>query len=566
MARSPRPSDSDLDAADSAPADDSLADAEASDPKRPSDHFDSPAPAAGIVQPQLGIVGYLRFFWRQLTSMRTALLLLLLVAFAAVPGSLVPQTTSDPNGVLQYKASNPDWWVHTLEFLGVFNTYSSIWFSAIYLLLFISLVGCIIPRTIHHARALRSAPPKTPSRLEKLEGFTSTEPREVDVDRGIAAARATLRRSGYRVRVFDGESVSAERGYLRETGNLVFHVALVGILIVVGIGGGFIYTGQKVVVVGQGFANTLSDYDSVSPGRWVDGDRMSPYQLLLTKFTAKYDASSLSSYGEAIDYTAYVRTREPGQGWKNQTIKVNSPLHVGNTDVYLLGNGYAPTLTFRNPKGKVVSTQTVPFLAQDTNLTSTGTIRVADGLPQQVAFTGLFLPTKCADASFCGDGLSSIHPDLINPSLSLQVFVGDLGLDKGKPINAFTLDTTGLKQIAGRGSGKPGLTLKPGQTVKLPNGLGSVTFDKHVSRYASLDIHHDPTQLWVLTFAVLVFLGLITGLFVPRRRMWIKAVKGKDGVRFEYAGLARGEDPRLKEAVADLAQKHSQLLGLSMKP
>ena len=559
MARSPRPSDSESAAT-------AAADAEAADPKRPSDHFDSPAPEPGIVQPRLGVVGYLRFFWRQLTSMRTALLLLLLVAFAAVPGSLVPQTSSDPNGVIQYKASNPEWWVHTLDFLGVFNTYSSVWFSAIYLLLFISLVGCIIPRTMHHAKALRSAPPRTPSRLDKLEGYTSIDAGDVDVDKAIGAARAVLRRSGYRVRVFAGESVSAERGYLRETGNLVFHVALVGILAVVGIGGGFIYTGQKVVVVGQGFANTLSDYDSVSPGRWFNGDDMTPYQLLLTKFTAKYDDQSLSSYGEAIDYTAYVRTREPGRGWQNQTIKVNSPLHVGDTDVYLLGNGYAPTLTFRNPKGKVVSTQTVPFLSQDTNLTSTGTIRVANGLPQQVAFTGLFLPTKCAQAAYCGDGLSSIHPDLINPSLSLQVYVGDLGFDKGKPINAFTLDPTGLKQIAGRGSGKPGLTLKPGQTVKLPEGLGSVTLDKHISRYASLDIHHDPTQLWVLTFAILVFLGLITGLFVPRRRMWVKAVKGKDGVKLEYAGLARGEDARLKEAVADLAQKHSQLLGLNMKP
>ncbi|MBK0296739.1 cytochrome c biogenesis protein ResB, partial [Bacillus sp. S34] len=47
---------------------------------------------------ELGLVGYLRFFWRQLTSMRTALFLLMLLALAAIPGSLVPQRTADPNG------------------------------------------------------------------------------------------------------------------------------------------------------------------------------------------------------------------------------------------------------------------------------------------------------------------------------------------------------------------------------------------------------------------------------------------------------------------------------------
>ena len=98
------------------------------DSSRPSDHFDSPAPA--ISQPKLGFVGYLRFFWRQLTSMRTALFLLLLLAFAAIPGSLVPQQTSDPNGVVQFKSDNPDLYP-ILDSLQVFNTYSSVWFSAI---------------------------------------------------------------------------------------------------------------------------------------------------------------------------------------------------------------------------------------------------------------------------------------------------------------------------------------------------------------------------------------------------------------------------------------------------
>ncbi len=75
---------------------------------RPSDHIDAPAESAVAENPRLGPLGFARFMWRQLTSMRTALVLLLLLALAAVPGSLVPQRSSDPNGVFQYRAQNPE--------------------------------------------------------------------------------------------------------------------------------------------------------------------------------------------------------------------------------------------------------------------------------------------------------------------------------------------------------------------------------------------------------------------------------------------------------------------------
>ncbi|CAN00596.1 Cytochrome c biogenesis protein Ccs1 [Clavibacter michiganensis subsp. michiganensis] len=528
---------------------------------RPSDHVDSPrqAPREGapIAQPKLGFLGTLRWFWRQLTSMRTALFLLLLLAFAAIPGSLVPQRSSDPNGVTQFRADNPDLYP-VLDKLQVFDTYSSVWFSSIYLLLFISLIGCVVPRAKHHFDALRQAPPKTPARLSRLAGYTTRTTTTDPVD-AIRQARALLKRQRYRTVLVDDASaaggvlsVSAERGYLRETGNLVFHSALVGILITVGIGGGFGYSGQKVLVEGQSFVNTLSTFDSFNPGRFFDDSSLTPYRVKLNALHVQYEQQNPNAIGQPLDFTADVTADVPGGQPQEREVKVNDPLAIGGTDMYLLGNGYAPHVTVRDPAGTVVYSADVPFLPQDAKLTSLGVVKVPDGLREQVGMLGFFYPTQGAEKA----PFFSSYPDLDNPLLTLNVYTGDLGIDGGVPTSVYTLDTGNLTQLTGGKTGVQSIELAPGQTMDLPDGLGSVSLDS-VPRFVSFDVHHDPTQRWVLLFAILVLGGLLTSLFVPRRRVWVKAVPQADGsTTLEYAGLARGEDPTLEAAVAALADKH----------
>jgi len=559
---------------------------------RPSDHIDSPAPAPreGITQPKLGPVGYVRFFWRQLTSMRTALFLLLLLAIAAVPGSVFPQRSSDPNGVTQYFTNNPSA-APVLDKLQLFDVYTSAWFSAIYLLLFISLIGCVIPRTIHHARALASLPPKTPARLERLGAFSAFE---IEADAAgptltaasaVDSGRAILRKAGYRVTLFDGRgpdgpelSASAERGYLRETGNLVFHLSLIGILLAVGIGGGVGYTGNKVLVTGQAFANVRLTFDSFTKGRFFSDNDLQPYRLRLDRFAVKYEEKNRNALGQPIDYTADVTTFDASGTATQAVVKVNDPLRLGGNDIYLLGNGYAPWITVKNPAGKTVYSEPVPFLAQDANLTSLGIIKVPDGLASQVGMRAFFYPTAAESSNGV---LGSVYPDLRNPVLSLVVFTGDLGINKGVPKSVYVLDTDKMTPLAGPGAadGTSALRLKPGESAKIPGGIGSITFENRapasdssnlsqsVQRFASFDVHRDPTQGWVLFFAICVLAGLLTSLFIPRRRLWIKVVELSGGrLRIEYAGLARGEDPTLDAAVSAIAQRHSQQLGLRLNP
>lgn len=533
---------------------------------RPSDHIEAAPPRedVDIVQPTLGPIGWLRWAWRQLTSMRTALFLLLLLAIAAVPGSLFPQRGADPNGVTKYFNDNPQL-APVLDTFQLFDVYTSFWFSAIYLLLFASLIGCIIPRTKHHFDALRAKPPKTPVRLTRMVGFQArTLPAELRSGGPdpIDSARDILRRSRYRVALYQDAksvSVSAERGYLRETGNLVFHIALLGVLFAVGFGGGFGYTGQKVVVEGQTFVNSLPSYNSFNPGRFFSDSSLQPYSIRVDSLKVTYETENSNAKGTPLDYTAHVTTTGPGDSTSSATIKVNEPLSIGGTNVYLLGNGYAPTITVRDPEGKVVFTDSVPFLAQDARLTSLGWVKVPDGLKQQVGMIGFFYPTVGASGTATG-ALTSTFPALNDPVLSLNVYVGDLGVDSGVPQSVYSLNTDNLKQLAGPPTKTKALELRPGKTVDLPNGLGTISLDG-VKRYASLDVHHDPAQGWVLLFAVLILAGLLVSLFVPRRRLWVKAIENSDGsLTLEYAGLARGEDPNLLAAVSAVADEHAAIL------
>lgn len=535
---------------------------------RPLDYVDSStrSDATPVNQPSLNAQGWARWVWRQLTSMRTALLLLLALAIAAVPGSLVPQRGADPNGVIQYFDANPTL-APILDGLQAFDVYTSIWFSSIYLLLFISLIGCIIPRTLHHFRALRAAPPRTPVNLRRMSDYreATVSADTASEHAAIAIASRQLRRSGYRVQNYErptpqgvSVSVSAERGYLREAGNLVFHTSLVGILIAVGIGGGFGFNGNRVVVEGQSFVNSLGSYDSFNPGRFFDESTLDRYSLSLDSFRVDYEQTNLDALGLPIDYTATVTTTSAsGNADQTAQIKVNEPLRVGATDVYLLGNGYAPRITVRDPSDNIVFSDEIPFLPQDTNLTSLGVVKVPDGLEEQVGMLGFFYPTQDVLAN---GAYVSVYPDLEYPVVTLNVYSGDLGLDAGNPKSVYVLDTTSLTQLNGGDTGVDSIELRPGETQQLPNGLGTVAFDT-VSRFASFEVHSDPARIWALVFAILILGGLLTSLFVPRRRMWVRASPdGNGGVLLEYAALARGDDPLLKAAVESVQAAHNDAI------
>ncbi|KQO03611.1 cytochrome C biogenesis protein ResB [Arthrobacter sp. Leaf234] len=506
-----------------------------------------------VVLPSLGFLGTLRWAWTQLTSMRTALFLLLFLAVAAVPGSLFPQRPANPAVVTQYIQNNPDTGP-VLDWFQLFDVYSSVWFSAIYLLLFISLIGCVVPRARAHFRAVRSTPPRTPRRLSRLPVYGTLEVpahrvRAAGLTPSSAAeeAAALLKKRGYRVDVRDAgtdrPSVGAERGLAKEFGNLVFHTSLIGVLVSVAVGGLFGYNGQKVIVEGDSFVNTLIGYDSFNPGSNFSDDRLDPFSIRLDSFDVRFDREQTSHYGQPLDFTANITTQEgPGADEEPQVLKVNAPVTIGGTNVYLVGNGYAPVVTVRDGEGNIASEGPVVSVPSDGLYTSLIVIKAPDAKPDQLGFVGFFLPTAFVDE----EGVSfSRDPDPFNPQLNLNSYYGDLGLDDGTPENVYVLDTENLTELNSRTNDDGGIVLGVGQTYDLPEGKGSVTFDG-LKRYVALDIHHDPGEVGALVFSTLALVGLTASLFIGRRRLWVRTGEHPDGrIMLEYGLLARGEDHRL---------------------
>ncbi|MFC7489938.1 MULTISPECIES: cytochrome c biogenesis protein ResB [unclassified Knoellia] len=505
-----------------------------------------------ITQPRLGALGLLRFAWRQLTSMRTALFLLLLLAVAALPGSIFPQRSIDAvrtaDWIARHETAGP-----ILDTLGLFEVYASPWFAAIYLLLLVSLVGCVLPRSRVHWKAMRSQPPRAPRRLERLAAHESVTvegaPGEVLED-----VRAALRSARFRTHSHDDSTVSAEKGYLKETGNLFFHLALIGVILGMAAGHLLGWKGDVILPVGETFANTAGRYDTISPGPLVDTADFQPFTMKLTRFDAEFetDVKGRGQFGSPRDFTAYVDfTKEPGAKPEKKVIRVNGPLETGGGTAFLLGNGYAPRITVKNAQGKVTYSELTPFLAQDNNYNSVGAVKVAGAGPagKQLGFAGLFLPTAVLDEQ----GPRSVFPDALEPALALSAFEGTL-FPGGRPQSVYSLDTAEMTQLENEaGTDLLRIWLTPGQTFTLPGGQGSITFDG-VERFAGISIRNDPGKEVTLLSSLVALLGLILSLTIRRRRVFVRVASADDEGRtvVSIGGLAKDDDEGMGEQLEDV--------------
>ncbi|RYC02233.1 cytochrome c biogenesis protein ResB [Nocardioides ganghwensis] len=525
---------------------------------RPSDDRQATA-----LPPDLTARELARWSWRQLTSMRTALVLLLLLALASIPGSVIPQENIDSLAVSQWRDNHPRL-APVWDRLDLFNVYGSVWFSAIYILLMISLVGCIIPRLFVYARAARARPPRAPRHLTRLPESTSYTTAE-DPEVVLARAATALRGKRFRVDAAD-DSVAAERGHLREAGNLLFHLAVIVVLVGVAVGSLFGYKGGVIMLNGEdyGFSNNLTQYDDFAPGALFDPDVMEPFSFSITDFEVEWLTEGERA-GMAREFVAELAYEtEPGGETKSYDLRVNHPLSIGGTDVFLIGHGYAPVITIRDGDGEVAYSGPSVFLPTNAQtFESFGVIKAPDASPEQIGLEGTFYPTFAMGRDAEGNLTmpASVFGDAFDPLVSLFVYTGDLGLDDGTPASVYVLDKAKATQVV-EDDGQPfRMDLRPGDTVTLPDDLGTVSFDG-LQRWNKIQVSRSPGKMVALAGVVLALLGLLGSLFVRPRRMWVRARRQDDGTTLvEVARLDRSSAGDPEDGAAEIAEVVAALQG-----
>jgi cytochrome c biogenesis protein len=481
------------------------------------------------------VTGRLLRWWRQLTAMRTALVLLFLLAVAAIPGSLLPQRSLSQTNVNGYIAEHPTL-APLLDRLYLFDVFSSPWFAAVYLLLFVSLIGCVLPRAVEHGRAALAPPPPAPRHLHRLpesaEAGTPLPPAAA-----LDVAEEELRVARYRVVRREGRTgpeVSAEKGYLRETGNLLFHLSLLALLL--GLAGGKLWghEGSILVTEGGGFCNAFQQYDTYSAGPLVDQSDLSPLCVDLADFEAEYETN-----GTAASFTADIAYGPPGDpDPRATTIGVNDPLRLDGDRVYVTGHGFSPCFTVTVPGATPYTDVCAPFLPTDqATMASEGALKIPDlgaGTTDQLALEGFFAPTGVLQ----GGVLTSVDPRPLDPQVAVFVYRGYLGLDSGLPQSVYSLDQTQIDRERLNRVGAANLAV--GESTTLDDGT-VIAFTGY-KEFAALQLSHDPGQRWVLGAAVAVLVGLLGMLLVRRERVFVRArpAPGGGGTVLTIGSLTRG--------------------------
>lgn len=482
------------------------------------------------------------FVWRSLRSMRTALVLLLLVGLGAVAGSLVPQVGVADARIAATFRDHP-LRARIFAQLGLFDVYGSWWFTLLYSLLLLSLVACIVPRTRAFLRNALARP--APAReLAALRHYAEV-PVPLPPERAIRDARRALRRLRFRVRSPGDElGLAAEKGLAREGGSLLFHWAILLLLAGVAWGKGTGFSGQAVIVEGETWTEAHANYDGqIREGRYF-GEDHTGVRIRVDDFEASYHPT-----GQPRDFVTRATLFDAdGRLLDRVEIRVNHPAEAEGVRFYQFGYGWAPVIRVEHRgqpifDGPVVCEQRgVPEGVSPLQVPWRCVVKL-HSLRPQVGIAFELWPDSRGLLSLLETG--QVMPMVVAyaPVMTWEAYEGDLRSELVQSIS--TLDTTAMRRI---GSG----VLGAGETADLGRGI-TVSFPE-LRRYTVLTVARDRGMWIVLVGAILMLVGLLPALSSTRRRVWVLAEPDGAGAVLKVGGFALQRGNRFEEEFARLVR------------
>lgn len=489
--------------------------------------------------------------WRRLRRMSTALILLFALAVVSILATFVPQEPLIPTTVAEWRSgeAGPGAAVSSVfDWLGLFDVFGSWWFTALTVLLFVSLTGCLVPRWRAFVRTVRRRPPagRNLGRLTNSVELDTALP----VARALDAAEAVLARRRFRRRRLGPDEtasgraqVAAERGHWHEGGSLIFHTSFYLLLAGVVIAHSFGFTGQLNITEGSSFADTRIAYGLVEPGRYFGLEDHRGFVVTLDDFTVRYHDEQVAGGFLASDFVSTITISEDGVPVRTEQVRVNHPVSHDGMKIYQARFGMAPRVVVRS--GDTLLFDERVMLSDAGRGVWTGVAKVsmggaADDAPQ-VALDLVLLP----DAAVDGDGVPySRSPQPDNPRLIADLYVGELGLERPVPASEFDRDDgTRLD---------PPAILAEGDDAALAGGNLTVEFPE-LAMWSGFQVSHAPARWLLLLSVILLLTGLLPSLYSYRRRMWVEAEEARGTTRLTVGGVALQRKPAFAEEFARLA-------------
>jgi cytochrome c biogenesis protein len=489
--------------------------------------------------------------------MRTALILLLLLALASVAGSLVPQLPNSPARVLAYRQAHPVVGAVYAR-LGLFDVFGSWWFALITTLLFVSLVACLIPRT----RALIRTVGQRPVQAREIDAFPHYRERRVDLapDDAIVASERVLRRRFFRVaRDPSRPALAAEKGTLREAGSLLFHWAFILILVGVIWGKGTGFSGRVVIVEGDTWVDAAANYDGqIRAGRFFDG-RFTGIGVRLLDFADRYRQT-----GQPMDFVSRVELLDPdGSPLGREDIRVNRPAEVAGLRLYQYGFGWAPVVVVRRD-GEPIASEPIVFVQDEAPegvpqlaMPWRGVLKLPSLTPQLGIELELW-PDSRAFVRMLETGEPVAMTSAFQPLIRYAVWSGPL-----TDPSPLSLDTTHMtREATGIVGADQVVGLTEGEAVDDPATADGLTIGfPELRKYTVLQVSRDAGVPLVLLAAILILLGLLPALYGSRRKVWVRAEAVDDGAVLKVGGFALQRKARFEEEFPELVDALARAAG-----
>lgn len=453
--------------------------------------------------------------WQTLSSIKTGVLLIILVVIFSAAGTVILQRPmTDPDDMA--RAYSPAM-LRFLDAAGLTDVFHARWFVALMILVSLSIIAASVERFPNSWRYF-ARPYKSPD-----EGFRRVLPVHAtiaitDEEQGLGAAERALRRSGFkaeRIVRTDSFSLFSERNRISEMAVYIVHASLLLIFL-----GGII----DALYGWRGFL-------MLSPGKSGSQIEMKNGVTKDLPFAIRCDAAGEDTYtdGTPKKYWSKLAVVADGREVSRKEIVVNDPLVYNGVRFYQASYGRTGKLEKLVLTATAVKGGAQQEISLATNETATldadTTVQLVEFIPDYVVQDG---------------HVYARSNDIENPAVHLIV----TSAKTKASVNYWLPEIPGIDE----------------------NAASPYTFqpkDLKTGVFTGLEVSHEPGQWSVWGGVILMAIGLTFVFYVVHMRFWIVPVQDANGTLALWIG---GSANRNRDAFEMKFKKVVEEIQTELKP